>query len=225
MKLSRFLLSLLLALFLGNTAPLSFKSPEKQAALPSIYHAFAGALPNEQVFPRLSDPQPEPTPGRSRRTVDGRQEPTIAIRQMLAELARWLEPWEVHSKEGYLVVGVTQAEYDQLLKLGFRVEIDRQLTDQANRPIQRLPQQTGGIPGFPCYRTVAETYDTAQTLVSAFPQLAAWIDIGDSLGQSPVRWRAWLRPDGFTADQLQYTRAKTQVVYHGLDPCPRIRTR
>ncbi len=104
--------------------------------------------------------------------------------KMLAELARWLEPWEVHSHEGYLVVGVTQEEYDRLIKLGFRVEIDWQLTDQANRPIGRLPQQTGGIPGFPCYRTVAETYASAQTLASTYPQLAAWIDIGNSWDKS-----------------------------------------
>jgi murein tripeptide amidase MpaA len=100
--------------------------------------------------------------------------------KMVAELAQWLEPWEVHPKEGYLVVGVTQDEYDRLLKMGFRLEIDLQLTDQMNQPVQRLPQQTGGIPGFPCYRTVAETYASAQALVSAYPQLAAWIDIGDS---------------------------------------------
>jgi len=99
---------------------------------------------------------------------------------LVAELARWLEPWEVHSKEGYLVVGVTQAEYDRLLKMGFRLEVDQQLTDQVNRPIQRLPQQTGGIPGYDCYRTVEETYTSAQSLVSAYPHLAAWTDIGDS---------------------------------------------
>ena len=183
MKLSRYLLSLLLALFLGNTAPRSFKSPETQAALPPKHNSLAGALQNEQGFPRSFVPLPDPTP-----TVIPYH--LVVVRayfsdpKMVAELARWLEPWEVHRKEGYLVVGVTQAEYDRLLKQGFQLEIDWQLTDQANRPIQSLSQQVSGIPGFPCYRTVAETYSSAQTLANAYPQLATWIDIGNSWEKS-----------------------------------------
>ena len=37
-----------------------------------------------------------------------------------------------------------------------------------------------GIPGFPCYRTVEETFATAEALVAAHPTLASWLDIGDS---------------------------------------------
>jgi carboxypeptidase T len=144
MKLSRLVLSFLLALFLGKTAPLSSPTPPP--------------LPNKSVVVRAY----------------------YSDIKMVAELAQWLEPWEVHPKEGYLVVGVTQAEFDRLLKIGFRLEIDQPLTDQMNQPVQNLPQQTAGIPGFPCYRTVAETYASAQALVSAYPQLAAWIDIGDT---------------------------------------------
>jgi carboxypeptidase T len=144
MKLSRLVLSFLLALFLGNTAPLSSPTPP--------------LLPNKSVVVRAY----------------------YSDTKLVAELAQWLEPWEVHPKEGYLVVGVTQAEYDRLLKMGFRLEIDQPLTDQMNQPVQNLPQQTAGIPGFPCYRTVAETYASAQALVSDYPQLAAWIDIGDT---------------------------------------------
>lgn len=179
MKLSRFLLSLLLALFIRDAAPRSFKSIVTQAALPSRQNPLADTFHPEQGFLGffLTQPAAPPTPFANM---------IIVVRvyysdpKMVAELARWLEPWEVHSKEGYLVVGVTREEYDQLVKLGFQVEIDWPLTDQVNQPIPRLPQQTGGIPGFPCYRTVAETYASAQTLVSAYPQLAAWIDIGDS---------------------------------------------
>jgi len=100
--------------------------------------------------------------------------------KLVDEMASWLEPWEVHARQGYLVVGVNQVEYDRLLKMGFRLEIDQLLTDQANQTIQRLPEQTAGIPGFPCYRTVAETYASAQALTLAYSQLATWIDVGDS---------------------------------------------
>jgi carboxypeptidase T len=179
LKLSRFLLSLCVALFLGNTAPISFKGTETQAAFPSGQNLLAGSLHHEQGFPGFFTPLPvPPLPNLPYHFVVVRA--YYSDPNLVAELARWLEPWEVHSKEGYLVVGVTQAEYNRLLKMGFRLEVDQQLTDQVNRPIQRLPQQTGGIPDFSCYRTVAETYASAQMLVSAYPQLAAWIDIGDS---------------------------------------------
>ena len=36
------------------------------------------------------------------------------------------------------------------------------------------------IPGYPCYRTVEETFTAAEAIVATYPGLAAWIDIGDS---------------------------------------------
>jgi PKD repeat protein/murein tripeptide amidase MpaA len=101
-------------------------------------------------------------------------------RQMVNDLASWTEPWEVHSDQGYVVVGVDRTGYRRLLEAGFRVEVDAQLTAELNRPRLRLPGQTAAIPGFPCYRTVEETYATATAIVTAHPTLASWIDIGDT---------------------------------------------
>lgn len=101
-------------------------------------------------------------------------------RRLVNELAQYLEPWEVHHDQGYLVIGVTPSEYELLQSLGFRLEVDQALTNQANQPRLSLPQQISGIPSYPCYRTVEETYATAQAIVAAHPTLAAWIDIGDS---------------------------------------------
>jgi carboxypeptidase T len=101
-------------------------------------------------------------------------------RQMVNDLAAWLEPWEVHHDDGYLVVALDRAEYDRMLEAGFHLEIDQRLTDELNRPRVMLPGQTSGIPGFPCYRTVEETFATAQQIVAAHPHLATWVDIGDS---------------------------------------------
>ena len=39
---------------------------------------------------------------------------------------------------------------------------------------------SGGIAGFPCYRTVEETYSDLAALAAANPALATWIDLGDS---------------------------------------------
>jgi hypothetical protein len=100
--------------------------------------------------------------------------------EMVEGLSDWIEPWEVNTEEGYLIADVSAAGYDRLVAAGFRVEIDEKLTAEVNEPRQRLPGQDGGIPGYPCYRTVEETYDTAVQLVADYPHLATWIDIGDS---------------------------------------------
>lgn len=101
-------------------------------------------------------------------------------REMVNELAARKEPWEVHHDEGYLVIEVTPAEYNELLEAGFRLEIDEKLTALYNTPHTRDANQTSGIPGYSCYRTVEETYAMATDIVSAHPGLASWVDIGDS---------------------------------------------
>ena len=55
----------------------------------------------------------------------------------------------------------------------------------------------GGIPDYPCYRTVEETYADLADLAAAYPDLASWNDIGDSWdkrrqaalpGTTSMRW-------------------------------------
>jgi plastocyanin len=104
-------------------------------------------------------------------------------RQMVYELAGWNEPWEVRYDEGYLVIGVTAAEYDRLLAAGFRLEIDEELTAEMNQV--REPNEEGsGIPGYVCYRTVEETLDSISQMVSTYPTLATSVDIGNSWEKS-----------------------------------------
>ncbi|UCH96574.1 MAG: hypothetical protein JSV88_06920, partial [Candidatus Aminicenantes bacterium] len=40
--------------------------------------------------------------------------------------------------------------------------------------------QTAGIPGYPCYRTVEETFTTGASIAANYPELATWTDQGDS---------------------------------------------
>jgi hypothetical protein len=101
-------------------------------------------------------------------------------RSQVDRLAAERSPWLVDHKKRYIIIDVDAAGYQRLLELGFRVEIDEALTARYRTPPQRLPGQTQGIPGFPCYRTVEETYASAEALVQSHPQLARWIDIGDS---------------------------------------------
>ena len=107
---------------------------------------------------------------------------------MVAALAQTKEPWEVNRDEGYVVVDVTAEEYLWLQWQGFRLEVDEARTKLMNQPRVRLLGQTEGIPGYPCYRTVEETYASAEQIMADYPNLASWIDIGDS-------WEK-IQPDG-----------------------------
>jgi hypothetical protein len=112
--------------------------------------------------------------------------PTVVVRASFADraqveaLAARIEPWEVHHDEGWLLVEADAAILELLSDLGFSVEVDRKRTAELCAPRTRLPGQTEGIPGFPCYRTVEETFQAAADLVAARPDLATWIDVGDS---------------------------------------------
>ncbi len=91
-----------------------------------------------------------------------------------------IEPWEVHYDQGYVVLDVDRQDWEFLLKLGFEPVVDPLLTDELRRPRVRLPGQVNGIPGYPCYRTVEETFARALAIVTAHPTLATWVDIGNS---------------------------------------------
>ncbi|MBT8132646.1 MAG: carboxypeptidase, partial [Gammaproteobacteria bacterium] len=101
-------------------------------------------------------------------------------KSMVAELAQHRPPLSVDYKKNFLTVEVTQSGYNELLKAGFRVELNERMTAEFNRVHQRLPNQRNGIDGFSCYRTVTETYASAAALAQNFPGLASWLDIGDS---------------------------------------------
>jgi hypothetical protein len=103
-----------------------------------------------------------------------------ADRQMVNELAAWREPWEVHHDQGYLIVDVTRTEFDRLQELDFRLELDERLTMALRQPSRLLPEQASGIPGYPCYRTVEETFSAVEAIVAQHPELAVSIDIGDT---------------------------------------------
>jgi hypothetical protein len=100
--------------------------------------------------------------------------------EQVARVASRIEPWEVHYDQGFMVLEVDTGQYQWLLDLGLRVEIDQNLTDEINSPRLALPGQMSGIPGYPCYRTVEETFAAAQEIADDYPHLATWIDVGDS---------------------------------------------
>ena len=95
-------------------------------------------------------------------------------------LDQFIDIWAYHARKG-VVDAAVDAEGEQVLRdFGFRYEIDDELTEKYSKPAERLKDQTEGIPGYPCYRTVEETLATGAALAAAYPDLAEWIDIGDS---------------------------------------------
>ena len=105
---------------------------------------------------------------------------TYSDPQMVSELPSRLEPWEVHPEEGYLVAEVDRELYLWMQSIGFGLQVDAALTDQIRQPAVWSPYQVSGIPNYPCYRTVEETYTTAENIALSYPNLASWLDIGDS---------------------------------------------
>ena len=108
-------------------------------------------------------------------------------------------PWRVYPEEKILIIDINNLfEYDQLIRDGFLVQIDAERTASFNAPHEPTQEQKAGqinsIIGYSCYRTVEETYATAEALVAQKPQIAEWLDIGDSrlkqLGQGGYDLRA-----------------------------------
>jgi carboxypeptidase T len=104
----------------------------------------------------------------------------IATQAQLMALLREIDVWAVSPDRAAVDALVQPDQYVMLLAQGYQIAIDRDRTALYNRPQQRLPGQANGIPGYSCYRTVEETYATASSIVGAHPDLAQWIDIGDS---------------------------------------------
>lgn len=103
--------------------------------------------------------------------------------QMVADLAAWTEPWQVDYQKNYVVLGITPVEFDLLEQAGFQLEFDAALTDYYTQIRVDAPDYNptyDTIPGFACYRTVEGSYATADDIVAAHPDLASFIDVGNS---------------------------------------------
>lgn len=127
---------------------------------------------------RAEAPPPDPV------EVDFSRGPIVArvYYQDAARIAELVDfdLFEFHDRSaGYVLVAVDQFEFELLEARGFVLRADAAATADIQQTRRFDPRATG-IPGFPCYRTVEETYATALDLTSQRPDLAEWIDIGDS---------------------------------------------
>ncbi len=99
----------------------------------------------------------------------------------LNELASRYDILTVDQAQGFALITIPRATIATLESAGFRVEVDEAKTRLINTQFTPLPGQgPDTIPGFPCYRTVEETFTSMQDIVTAHPDMADLFDIGDS---------------------------------------------
>ena len=102
----------------------------------------------------------------------------------LQALTTQVDVCEVHHSvlpgQGYVVALLPTTQQDALRRQGYDLVVDPLKTALlAWHPVVAA-QQNAGIPGYPCYRTVEESYAALAQLATAHPNLAEWQDIGDS---------------------------------------------
>lgn len=97
---------------------------------------------------------------------------------------------ETNKDKGYLILELTEQEIKTLKSFKFKIKPAKDYIAQRNRRLQELQQKISSgslfdvnpqaIPGYECYETVEETFSAAQSITSTYPNLAEWIDVGDS---------------------------------------------
>jgi carboxypeptidase T len=101
---------------------------------------------------------------------------------------------EVHYDQGYLIMQLDADARARLESFGFTVQRADDWLARRNARLERFKARAGtpllgqaaqgadpeSIDGFPCYETVEETFAAAKAIVSKYPKLATWIDVGDS---------------------------------------------
>jgi hypothetical protein len=94
-------------------------------------------------------------------------------------LAARYDVWQVSRDGRSLMAGLRAGEIDALRAAGYRVEPEPwRLPARADGAGAQAASD--GIPGYACYRTVEETYADLSALAVSHPDLAEWVDIGDS---------------------------------------------
>ncbi|PWK54179.1 M14 family zinc carboxypeptidase [Pleionea mediterranea] len=91
-----------------------------------------------------------------------------------------------------VTLNLTDAQLEKLNNLGFDITVadswKQQRKAQLNQLLDRkLTKQLTGIPNYPCYPTVEETYADAEQLATDHSTLTEWIDVGDSWSKTRER--------------------------------------
>ncbi len=89
--------------------------------------------------------------------------------------------WRLDEKNRTVLMVVEhRADYQELIKRGFSLSFDKKLMKQQAYLQQKSLTGIKTITNFPCYRTVAETFDVMDDMSANYPNLVTLVDIGDS---------------------------------------------
>ncbi|BBN95434.1 carboxypeptidase A [Deinococcus grandis] len=106
------------------------------------------------------------------------------------DIVKTFEPVGGSLEDGYVLLDVGQADFERLrvtgMTRGWTVKIDRAQTERHSASL-KAPLGALSISGYSCYRTVEETYASAQNLVTQYPNLASWSSFGSSWLKSKGR--------------------------------------
>ncbi len=94
--------------------------------------------------------------------------------------------FEANYEEGYLIMELTPDEISQLKSFKFKIapalvyqqKLAEEMTLRQQQILNNVDIQA--IPRFPCYETVEDTFAVAEGFETTYPQLAEWIDVGNS---------------------------------------------
>ena len=102
-------------------------------------------------------------------------------RERLAGLVSTYDVFEFADHEqGYVLARLEATDQADLAAAGFRVELDESQTAELRRSPRLASPQLAGIPLYPCYRTVPETYAALDRLAAQHPGVASLVTIGQS---------------------------------------------
>ena len=94
----------------------------------------------------------------------------------------------LESQSEHLVLELNAADQAELRRFGFQLKPAKDFIAHRDAVLNELQRRAAlgenatiqSIPSYSCYETVEETFSAAQGFVTAKPQLASWIDVGDS---------------------------------------------
>lgn len=95
---------------------------------------------------------------------------------------------EANFDDGYLILELTPEEINRLQDFDFTFKPASKFIEKRNIKLQQIQQslqfqsasQAAAIPGYACYETVEETFAEADRIVAQQPNLAEFIDVGNS---------------------------------------------
>lgn len=97
---------------------------------------------------------------------------------------------ESHKDKGYLIIQLTEKDIEKLKPFKFKLKPAKDFIQRRNLRLKAIQNQlrqgnlttdsAAAIPGYACYETVEETFAAAEAFATSHPNLAQWIDVGDS---------------------------------------------